>query len=325
MLEQVENKLTIRSVYKVTKADIEPVIIPHTGRYADCVRRVNSVGDMILNDDDRKSGKVLIGENERIEIYDGKTFDLDDPFDAAWWEAIKYSKMIAKDRSERDARGKLLIDGDTKRYGTAEFFVERPGQIANSRNLKSRAVHRAKDFIYKDNPDSLYQKARLLGSTMTGLPLSEVEDYLIDIATRTPNKIEDLYTGGDTHLRLLFLDALDKKVIFNKNKVYIYGDSVILGATADSVVLWMRNPDNKRLLEEIKKETYPEYYLGVASADLRQDEIEAMAQEKLKTQIELEKTRADIEAKQKQKEKDEAEKAANAINALKNITDKNKK
>jgi len=60
-----KNIIVLRSVFgKVGQIIyIEPCKDPKTGRYPDCVRRVNSMGDMILSDEDRNSGKILIPEN----------------------------------------------------------------------------------------------------------------------------------------------------------------------------------------------------------------------------------------------------------------------
>ncbi len=255
-----ENIITLKCVYKITKTYMEPAIDPQTGRYPSVVRRVNASGDAMLLEEDRKKNTPYVAENEVIEIYDGKTFDLDDPYDKVQWEAIKYSPRIAQDRSQRDATGKLVIDGDTKKYGTAEYYVERAGQESKIKNTKKRDIHDAKTYIYADSQDGLYQKARLLNNPMNGLPINDVEEYLIGVAESKPEKIKQLYTGTDMHLRMLLLDAIDKRVIFHKDKVYIYGDDIILGPTQDSAILWMKNSDNKRILDHIKKETYPDLY-----------------------------------------------------------------
>ena len=41
----------------------------------------------------------------------------------------------------------------------------------------------------------------------------------------------------------------------------MYGEQgIVLGATDDAAITWMRNPSNRKLLEIIKREVYPEYY-----------------------------------------------------------------
>lgn len=237
---------------------MEPAIDPRTGRFPASVRKVNSQGDQVLSDDDRKTNKFFISENDVIELFDGKTFDLDDPYDSAWWSAIEFSKKIAQDRSQKDKAGNYIIDGNAKRYGTAEFFVERPGYETKGKNQKKREIHEAKDYVYKDSPENWYNKVRLLGNAMPGMPISDVENYLTAVAERSPQLIIELYTGSDTHLRLFLLDALDKHVIYNKDRLYFYGEGITLGATDTAVIAYFKNPENKRIVELIKDDVYPE-------------------------------------------------------------------
>ena len=51
------------------------------------------------------------------------------------------------------------------------------------------------------------------------MPDADIEDYLLSVAEKNPDKIISLYTGNDTSLRILFMDAKDKKVILSKNKI----------------------------------------------------------------------------------------------------------
>ena len=102
--------------------------------------------------------------------------------------------------------------------------------------------------------------ALLLGKDMSNQPAADVVDYLLRVADKNPEKIIQLYTGGDTNLRLLFISARKKNIIRIKNKLYLYGDDIVLGATDDAVITWMKNPDNKKTLELIQKETFPDYF-----------------------------------------------------------------
>jgi len=102
--------------------------------------------------------------------------------------------------------------------------------------------------------------ARILGKNMSNQPDADVMDFLLRIADKDPQKIINLYTGGDTTLRLLFIEAKEKKVIYIKNKLYLYGDNIVLGATDDAVIAWMKDAKNSKVLDLIKKDTYPDYY-----------------------------------------------------------------
>lgn len=262
--------IILRSVYgKVgQKYYIQPCKDQITGRLPECVKHVNSQGDMILTDAERNSGKYFIKETETFIIEDGKTFNLEDPIEQAQWEAIKNCVLIAPDRYAKDSQGNLLIDGTIgwksakPRYGIAELYIERPGYEAVKKVNKKRKIHNAVSYILDDPKGSEGRLliAKLLGKRMSNLPDAEVEDYLLSVAEKNPDKIIDLYTGDDSTLRLLFIEAKDKHIIRLKNKLYIYTDNIVLGATDDAVIAWMKDPKNKKVLELIRKDTYPDLY-----------------------------------------------------------------
>ena len=264
-----KNIIILRSVYgKVgQKYFFNPVKNPTTGRYPDCVRRVNSQGDMIMSDDDRNSGRILIPENQVWTIEDGTQLDLEDPWQKAEWECIRHAPLIAPSRDARDAHGNLLIDGEDAigktraRYGIAELYVEAPGVDTAKKVNRQKEIFDAQSYVFNDEKGAAgrVMKARLLGKNMKNAPDSEVTQYLLDIAEKNPKKIIDVYTGTDMSLRLLLIDARERSVIIVKNKVFTYADDVVLGVTEDAVIAFLKQPKNAKLLELIKRDTYPEY------------------------------------------------------------------
>lgn len=262
--------IILRSVWgKVgMKYFIQPSKDPKTGRYPECVRRVDSNGDMILSDADRNSGKYFIKEDETFTIEDGTVFNLEDEYQRNEWEAIKNSPLIAPDRFAKDSKGDSLIDGTLDmssrrpRYGVAELYVYKPGAVATARVSKKKLIHKAINFILEEEQGltGLLTKAKLLGKRMDNAASSDVEDFLIKTAEKDPDKIIDLYTGSDTQLRLLLIDAVDNEVIRVKDRVYTY-DTTILGASDKAVISWMKQPKNQRILELIRKDTYPHLYI----------------------------------------------------------------
>lgn len=95
---------------------------------------------------------------------------------------------------------------------------------------------------------------------MVGKSDADVQDYLLNIADSDPDKIIEIYTGDDMKLRLLFMEAKEKNVIYIKNKLWMYADSVVLGATDTAVITWMKQSSNNKMLQLIQKDTFPEYY-----------------------------------------------------------------
>lgn len=265
--------ITLRSVYD--KADIKYYIQPcknKYGQYPSCIKRVNKDGDMIMSEKERdaysEGSAVYFPENHIFVITSGRTYNLNDIYDKAEWEAIENCPLIAKSRDERDANGNLIIDGakstpnKPSRNGVAELYIDRPGLDTQRRVSHKQLIHKASTFIYDDprGVDGQLNIARILGKDMRNQPTADVIDFLIRVAEKDPNKIINLYTGDDISLRLTFIDAKEKRVIYIKNKVYLYGDNIVLGATDDAVIAWMKEPRNQKVLELIKRDTYPDFY-----------------------------------------------------------------
>ena len=244
------------------------------GRYPSCVKRVDSQGDIILTtaelEMESRGEAAFIPETALFVIEDGKTFNLDDVVEAAEWEAIKNCDLIAPDRFAKNDKGEYLIDGtvDPKskrpRYGTAELYVDRPGFESQRRVTRRKLIVEASNYIMDDERgyEGRLLVAKVLGRDMKNQPNADVEDYLLSIAEKTPEKIINCYTGGDIQLRMLFIEAKEKGVIRKKNGLYLYGeeDNVTLGATDSAVIEWMKASKNQKTLSLIRKDTYPEMF-----------------------------------------------------------------
>lgn len=261
----MNNEIIIRSVYgKVNQIYfIQPCPNPRTGRLPECVRPVKGpIGntEMILSEDDiaqmSKGEKHFVPADKTFEIVDGTVFNLDDVVDAANWAAIEHCNWIAKDRYQRDTEGNLIIDGGAKRYGVADLYVERPGEIAKSKITRKQLVHRASDYIYKDSESERIKKCKVLGRNLTTALPVDVLDYLLDKAEKNPKKIIDLYEGEDWKMHLFILDAVDRGVITKSEGFFKYDDKM-LGASIEATISLLRNIQYKKLLESIKRETYP--------------------------------------------------------------------
>lgn len=266
----LSNKIVLRSVRgKVgLKVLIQPCKDPKTGKYAECVKRVDSNNDMILSEKELNDPNRLyfIKESDVFTVVDGTTFDLDDVRDRFIWEAIQYCPLIAPDYYAKDQNGNSLINGTSDwnskqpRFGVAELYIERPGVEANRRVSRKKLKLDAETYIFNDDRgyDGRVLKARLLGHRMDHMPDADVTDYLLQVAERDPEKIINIYTGGDTAVRLLFIEARDKHIIFYKNKLYTYADNVVLGATDEAAILFLKDPKNANIYKLIKRDTYPE-------------------------------------------------------------------
>lgn len=239
---------------------------------------------MILSEQEKSdpNRNYFIKETDTFEVVDGTTFDLEKVRDRFIWEAIKHCPLIAPDYYAKDANGNSLINGTpgwnskAPRYGIAELFVERPGVEANRRVSRKKLKHDAESYIYDDERgyDGRVLKARLLGHRMDGMSDADVTDYLLQVAERDPEKIINLYTGGDLAVRLLFFEARDKKVIVYKNRLYTYADNVVLGASDDAAILFLKDPKNANVYKLIKQDTYPELVKTEKTSKKKEDNLD---------------------------------------------------
>lgn len=260
-------KITLRSPYKVKEYHFQP-LKGANGMNLPFVKKVrydhNGNSEMILSEAERNDPDSIyfIPEDMDIVVTEGTTFDLDNPYENNLWEAIKDSELIAPTRDSRDNNGDLIIDGNRYRYGRAELYVDIPGEQSERSVNKRMLITKAWTYIEGDSVDGRLTKCKLLGKNLKHAPSSDVQDYLYTEAEKNPEKIIDLYTNGDTALKLLCVDAKEKGVVKKVGGLYVYGESV-LGATDDAMILFFKTAANKAILDLIKRETYPEFIVGL--------------------------------------------------------------
>lgn len=269
-MTEESNLIVLKSSFNKTPGQvykISPCPDSH-GKYADCVRKVDAHGDMILSEKDKtelSKGAVFLKEDEPIVIQHGTTFDLSIPLQKAQWEAIKNSKMIAKERSARDENGDYVIDGGKStidhydnphgRYGLAELYIERPGKAAETRINIAKLIHKAESLVFGDTLQHQILICKLFEKDMSHAHPSDVEDYLITQARKYPEKVIKFYSAEESSIRLLILTAKEKRIIDTKPDGMYYAD-IKLGSNLDLVT--DRLKVDKTMREEIKRETFPE-------------------------------------------------------------------
>lgn len=259
----MNNTVTLRSVYGKVKTYYFSPLPGKNGLYPKFVKKVRTNADgnseMILSEAEMNDPMrdYFIPEDLQIEVTDGKTFNLDDPYEANIWESIRYSHLIADSRDARDERGTLLIDGDARRYGLAELYVERPGVESQKRVSKIMQVNKAYSFITEDSAEHRLTICKLLGKNMRNAPDSDVQAYLYDKAYEKPELIIEIYTSSDQALKLLLIEAKSKNIIRNQSGVMMYADTA-LGVTDEAVLLFLKDAKNKAIFDSLKCEVYPD-------------------------------------------------------------------
>lgn len=82
---------------------------------------------------------------------------------------------------------------------------------------RRKLIHEAEEYIYKDSQNGILTKCRLLGRNMKNAPFTDAMDMLLQEADKHPQKIIDLYTGQDSGIQLMLLDAKEKNIIRKVN------------------------------------------------------------------------------------------------------------
>ncbi len=208
----------------------------------------------------------FIPEDMDITVTEGTTFDLSDPLQYNKWMSIKDHDVIAPMRDARDADGNLLIDGNKRRYGIAELYVDVAGEDSARSIDRRRVIHQAIDFVLNDSANGILTKCRLLGRNMMNAPFTDAQDYLLQEADKHPQRIIDLYTGQNSGIQLLILDAKEKGILVKKNGWFMYGDTN-LGANEDAVLTFLKSPMNKSVFDMLKAHVYPEYAAQIKAMD----------------------------------------------------------
>ena len=256
--------IRLKSVYgKVEQTYwLQPCADPRTGQLPSCVKTIDSLGNMILSETDKElmsRGEAFFFPVDHLfEIVDGYTLDLSVKSDIAIWDAIKNSSIIALERTQKDSLGNNVIDGDSKSYGKAELYVERPGEITKAKVSKKTLRFKAETYIHEDSESERIKKCKVLGRDLKDAAPADVLDYLLTIAEANPDKIINLYEGDDWKMQLFLLDAIDRGVVKRREGVYRYDDK-LLGTSIESAISLLRDIKYRAVLNSIKQETYPEY------------------------------------------------------------------
>ena len=256
------NIITLRSVYGKVKTYYFNPMRGKNGTYPPFVKRVRVSADgrdteMILSEQELNSDQrdFFIPEDLEIIVTDGTTFDLSNQYQKNIWECIKDSHLIAPERGAKDEHGNLLIDGDIRRYGLAELYVERPGVESKKRVSRIKLVTKAYTFIEQDTSEHRKVICKLLGKSMRNAPDTDIQDYLYQKAEKDPNLIIDIYTSADQSLKLLLIDGKQKNIIRTQSGVLMYSDTA-LGVTDEAAILFLKDPKNKAIYDSIVYEVF---------------------------------------------------------------------
>ena len=243
-LKQLEEGTTldkiikIKSVFKTGKTTVQPVT-DGTGWYKGVER---------LSEDDKRKRTHWAEPNSKYVLKDGVSFDLNDEAQAITWEWVKHSPCIA------------LNEDACQHTPGAEFYVYLENEVAATNLSRRELKYKAIDCIKNDNSVNYPMRAELLGVNMDYAKPSVIKDFLFDQAEATPEKVLAIYEGADVSVKLLLIAARKKGVIILDPAGFFRYGNTVLGMSEKAAVDWLQDKTHKHLIEQIEKETNPEYF-----------------------------------------------------------------
>lgn len=256
-LEQLENGtpsdkiIVIKSVFKTGKTTVQPVA-DGTGWYLGVAR---------LSEEDKRKLTHWADPTSKFVVKDGVTFNLNDEAQRITWEWVKHSPCIAKNLE------------DCQHTPGAEFYVYLENEEASKSTSRRELKYRAIQCILNDNSVNYPMRSELLGINMDYATPIVIKDFLLDQAEQKPEKILQIYEGGDVSIRLLLIKARKKGTIkVDDSGFYRYGN-VVLGMSEKASVDWLQDRAHKHIIEMIEKETSPEYFIKEDTKEPEKSEV----------------------------------------------------
>ena len=245
IIEQLENGtstdkiIEIKSAYKNGKTTVQPVKDPLNGWYKGLPR---------LSDEDKKKLNFWAEPSSTFKLYDGVTFDLNNPDQKIIWDWVKFQPCLA---TSKDAM---------QHKPNAEFYIHLKNKEAKERISGKLLKHKAVEYVINDEVANYPMRAKLLGMPMDGEDPIAIKDFLLDRAESHASQVVKIYEDKFISLRMLLLNAIDKHIIsIEKTGAYRYGTSYI-GMTENTAVEWLNDSYNKTLVAQLEREVNPSYF-----------------------------------------------------------------
>jgi hypothetical protein len=179
----------------------------------------------------------------KVKLYDGMEINLNNADMAKDWEWMQHCQEIATDYQSGQASP------------GAYFYIFRPGAESARKVSETSDMVKSMNYVLQDAPENLYNRATILGVDMSGAAISDVQDFLLTLATNEPARLRAVYESPTFTLELLFMHAEKKGIITNRSGVFTFGE-ILLGVDNNAVVSYFSNPKNAGVVRAIEAMTY---------------------------------------------------------------------
>jgi len=230
--------IEIKSVYKNGKTTVQPVKDPLSGWYKGIPR---------LSEDDKRKLKFWAEPDSKFILKEGVVLDLNKEEHKIIWEWLKWQPALAMSYEECQMKPE------------AEFYVHIKHKEAVKNVSRKKQKYIAMKYITEDSPSNYPLRVKLLGLNMDGEDPIVIEEFLLDRAEHEPERIIKLYEDKNLSLRMLLLEAIEKrKIIIEPSGAYRYGN-MFMGMSEDSVIDWMSAVENQSTVRLLEEDVSPKY------------------------------------------------------------------
>lgn len=174
--------------------------------------------------------------DDSVELFDGKQFDLKDPYDRIVWNWIKYSDIVAASLEDIG----LSME--------AQFYIQQDTIESIKHVTKVEQYFEAIEYIKSQDLQSLINIARLFNNKMEDRKPIDIKDYLYELAKETPQKFLDLKNDETIDIKLFFYKALDagyvRELAEGGYRIHYTENQGITLPSQDSCIAWLMDHKN---------------------------------------------------------------------------------
>lgn len=205
------------------------------------------VGVYSPTEEEKKRLNYYVEPNTVVVIEPGTILNLADMRDATNWQWIKESKGIALSREE------AMSDPSV-------YFYVFDEEAEYQKELRKDELQAKAMQLVMNTPEALLgEKARLLGYKMETNALA-IRKFLYAQAKSdniaNVKALIDVYEDKDADYKLTLMEFVDRGVVKQISGIYLY-DDIPLGMNVDQCVFFLKDPNNKELVDQMIRKSNP--------------------------------------------------------------------
>lgn len=231
---KLDSRIVLRAVYGKQQGHIKirPALDQQLGRVF--------TGQNPMSDDEKRKAPLVIDSQTSYTLYDGITFDKQDPIHMTHWKWISSHPYVAKDFDS------------AQNSPNAFFYIEDIEADLDKKASRREKIYEALKLIKESSQDKKAEICRLLGTPVEHWAPKQITDFLEDNAMSNPDRIIITYGDKNYKVRLFIYKCIDKKLITLQSGVYKYND-ISLGLSEAQCIEWLKAPENAKFVELLKQ------------------------------------------------------------------------